>query len=344
MQAVEDRGPGGLEVIVLHIGRGTLGVRRGRLSDAADHLHAAHVLTLGVQDGRMNGLVHDGLAELARIEGRLDDARQAVIDGLARIADTGDDDMIARLCLTGMHVEAAIVDRNAADARRVERGRAHQRGAAARDRRPTRPPAHVVHPRGGVRSRAPSARSRKPTGSRATRPPTRAAAVAAWARLGTPYGEAFARWRHAEALFAAGRRDDAAEELRVGHERAIALGAVPLRDGIEALARRARRLVHRRRHRRARRPERSRRRSGGLTPRELDVLRLVVAGSTNRQIGAALYISEKTASVHVSRILAKLGVSTRGQAAAAARRRGLVDDGATGRARRVIRARGTRRG
>jgi DNA-binding NarL/FixJ family response regulator len=61
----------------------------------------------------------------------------------------------------------------------------------------------------------------------------------------------------------------------------------------------------------------------GLTPRELEVLSLVAAGHTNRQIGAALFMSEKTASVHVSRILAKLDVRTRAQAAAVAARSGL---------------------
>jgi DNA-binding NarL/FixJ family response regulator len=61
----------------------------------------------------------------------------------------------------------------------------------------------------------------------------------------------------------------------------------------------------------------------GLTPRELEVLGLVAAGHTNREIGAALFMSEKTASVHVSRILSKLGVRTRTQAAAVATRAGL---------------------
>ncbi len=60
-----------------------------------------------------------------------------------------------------------------------------------------------------------------------------------------------------------------------------------------------------------------------LTPRELEVLRLVAEGRTNREIGATLYMSEKTASVHVSRILAKLGVASRGEAAAIAHRLGL---------------------
>lgn len=60
--------------------------------------------------------------------------------------------------------------------------------------------------------------------------------------------------------------------------------------------------------------------SFGLTPREQDVHRLVAAGHTNRRIAEELYISPKTASVHVSNILAKLGVTGRGEAAALAHR------------------------
>jgi DNA-binding NarL/FixJ family response regulator len=61
----------------------------------------------------------------------------------------------------------------------------------------------------------------------------------------------------------------------------------------------------------------------GLTAREREVLALVAGGRTNRQIGAELFTSEKTTSVHVSRILAKLDVSTRGEAGAVAHRLGL---------------------
>jgi DNA-binding CsgD family transcriptional regulator len=61
----------------------------------------------------------------------------------------------------------------------------------------------------------------------------------------------------------------------------------------------------------------------GLTRRETEVLELVAAGHTNRQIGQALFITPKTAGLHVSRILAKLGVTGRGQAAAVAHRLGL---------------------
>jgi DNA-binding NarL/FixJ family response regulator len=65
-------------------------------------------------------------------------------------------------------------------------------------------------------------------------------------------------------------------------------------------------------------------RLAGLTAREVEVLQLVADGKSNGEIGAALFISTKTASVHVSNILAKLGVNTRGEAAALAHRRGLV--------------------
>jgi DNA-binding NarL/FixJ family response regulator len=64
----------------------------------------------------------------------------------------------------------------------------------------------------------------------------------------------------------------------------------------------------------------------GLTPRELEVLAHLAAGRTNRQIADALYISPRTAGVHVSRILAKLGATTRGEAAAAGRLAGLVEE------------------
>ena len=63
----------------------------------------------------------------------------------------------------------------------------------------------------------------------------------------------------------------------------------------------------------------------GLTAREFEVLRLVAAGRSNREIAAELFISAKTASVHVSNILGKLGVASRGEAAATAHRLRLFD-------------------
>jgi DNA-binding CsgD family transcriptional regulator len=63
----------------------------------------------------------------------------------------------------------------------------------------------------------------------------------------------------------------------------------------------------------------------GLTPREHEVLCLVAEGRTNREIGETLYMSEKTASVYVSRILAKLDAPSRVEAATLAERLGLLD-------------------
>jgi DNA-binding NarL/FixJ family response regulator len=68
----------------------------------------------------------------------------------------------------------------------------------------------------------------------------------------------------------------------------------------------------------------------GLTPREVDVLRLIAAGRSNRKIADELFISVKTASVHVSNILAKLGVTGRGEAAAVAHRLRLFAEDAVG--------------
>jgi len=63
---------------------------------------------------------------------------------------------------------------------------------------------------------------------------------------------------------------------------------------------------------------------GGLTAREREVLRLIAEGRSNREIGAVLFISAKTASVHVSNILGKLGVASRTEAAAVALREGVA--------------------
>jgi DNA-binding CsgD family transcriptional regulator len=133
---------------------------------------------------------------------------------------------------------------------------------------------------------------------------------------GYVYEEARSRWRLAEALLGAGRRDEAEEAAGAAYAVAARLGAEPLRTAVEALARRGRLNVG------ATPPGEG---AAGLTPRELEVLRLVAAGRSNQQIADALFISRKTASVHVSHILAKLDVATRVEAAAFAHRLGLDD-------------------
>ncbi|GAA4533183.1 LuxR family transcriptional regulator [Nonomuraea ferruginea] len=138
------------------------------------------------------------------------------------------------------------------------------------------------------------------------------AAAAAWERLNRPHNQARALLRAATVAARAGDRDGAAARLATALPRATALGAAPLVAEIEALSRRVGG---------AQRPQEP---SELLTPRELEVLRLVALGRTNRDIAKELFISAKTVSVHVSNILAKLCVTTRGEAAAAAHRLSLL--------------------
>src|SRR5690349_14575853 len=146
-------------------------------------------------------------------------------------------------------------------------------------------------------------------------------AARAWEAVGQPYPLAGALLRAAEAALSAGDRDGATSRLRRAAALAQSLGARPLSDDITLLARRARiPLGPDDGHAIASEPDRL-----GLTAREFEVLRLVAAGRSNREIAAELFISAKTASVHVSNILGKLGVTSRGEAAAAAHRRRLFD-------------------
>jgi DNA-binding NarL/FixJ family response regulator len=138
-----------------------------------------------------------------------------------------------------------------------------------------------------------------------------------------PYQQAYGRWREAEAHFAKrGPRDRAIGALVEAHRLATDLGAEPLRGEIEGVARRARVDLARARQAAERPPKPEA--AFGLTARELEVLDLLVAGLTNREIGARLFISENTAGVHVSNILGKLGASRRMEAAAIAHRLGLI--------------------
>jgi len=149
------------------------------------------------------------------------------------------------------------------------------------------------------------------------------AAAGAWDRVGDPYLLAVALLRAAEAALTAGDRDGAAGRLRRAAELAGRLGARPLLDEITGLVRSARIQPA------ADREGRSAAATAplGLTAREFEVLRLVADGRSNPDIAARLFISAKTVSVHVSNILGKMGVASRGEAAAAAHRLRLFDAG-----------------
>jgi DNA-binding CsgD family transcriptional regulator len=155
---------------------------------------------------------------------------------------------------------------------------------------------------------------------------TRANAPGMWEKVlaefgpGYVYETARTQWRLAEALVEAGRRDEAIPVWRAARDTASRLRAAPLGAALDDLARRARLD-----------PGAANglgRASAGpgplaaLTEREREVLRLIAKGKSNRDIGTALFISPKTASVHVSNILGKLGAASRTEAAAIAYREG----------------------
>src|SRR5262249_31365665 len=146
------------------------------------------------------------------------------------------------------------------------------------------------------------------------------AAARAWEEVGQPHALAVALPGSAEAAPSLGDRDGAVTPLRRAAAPARRRGARPPSGRIDLLARRGRiSLVGD-----GDTPAASPGAVGfpgqelGLTPREFEVLRLVAAGRSNRDIAAELFISAKTANVHVSNILGKLGVSGRGEAAARA--------------------------
>jgi DNA-binding CsgD family transcriptional regulator/tetratricopeptide (TPR) repeat protein len=141
------------------------------------------------------------------------------------------------------------------------------------------------------------------------------------------YRQAEARLRRAEARLATGIAHTATDlveaDLRAALEVGERLGADPLRDAVLAMAERA--------GLRLRGPAPAPSGPDPLTPRERSVLGLVAEGRTNRQIGQSLFISEKTVSVHLSRVMAKLGASSRTEAVSVAYDRGLFGDRALAR-------------
>jgi len=160
------------------------------------------------------------------------------------------------------------------------------------------------------------------------KPTTWLAAAARWEDLSHPYPQAYALWRAAAAFLVHRHKQDAQPVLRAAHDLARKLGAAPLQHQLTLLAERARIVLG------SNVPEAAADPSPaaplGLTSREREVLALLAAGRTNREIAEELFVSGKTAATHVSNILAKLGVRSRGQAAATAHQLGLLGDERTG--------------
>jgi ATP/maltotriose-dependent transcriptional regulator MalT len=271
-----------------------------------------------------------GLAELALWEGRHDQADAAIAEGLRFCAERDPEgiyaDMSSRWYALALRLEAERAEQAAARQVVEEVAEARRRAApvlAALDRLAAASLPQARYPL--VAGYLLLARAEQSRLEGRSDPKRWRAAAAAWERLEYPFDAAYARLREAEALVASGAsRPQAEQVLLSAHQTSVMLGAGPLRREVELLAQRGRlRLDQPVDATAVPKAPSSAAASLGLTPREAQVLALVAEGRTNRQIGQALFITEGTAGVHVSRILAKLGVAGRGEAAAVAHRLGL---------------------
>jgi DNA-binding CsgD family transcriptional regulator len=296
--------------------RADIELGRGDFEAARAHLEAA-LATL--REDRGLGIYDVFLAELALWERRWTEADQAVRDGLARARSRHAAQLRVWFCAKGLRAQAelAALARARRDAGAVGNWLIRAQELIAVARRAAAQASAVTPNAAGwlALAEAEYARARGPA-----RPESWAQAAESWERLGRPPLVAYCRWREAEALVAAGAsRTEAAVPLREADAIAARIGARPLLRELELLAQRARLDIA---------PPQAafpRGKHGpaeilGLTPREAEVLNLLARGYTNREIAAALVISVKTASVHVSHILRKLGAPNRLEAAAIAHR------------------------
>ncbi|HET6869615.1 MAG TPA: AAA family ATPase [Solirubrobacteraceae bacterium] len=284
-----------------HILRASIAVREGRYEAASKDLDAAsRGPGWGSEQSRM--LVAFTRTELARVRGDIDAARGFVRDALGADPLAGGENYRWPLIWLGLRLEA---EAPTAAAERV---------SALAEKALTTPAS--TSPSRTYRALA-AAEHARVTGT----PSLWSEAIDACREEGDPYLIAYTLLRSAEADVLAGAREQAAAALDEAAGVAGRLGAAALLEEAHALARRARLKLE----------------SGapadgdaadladslGLTAREREVLALLAAGRSNPQIAEELFISRKTASVHVSNIISKLNVSSRGEAAALAHRLGL---------------------
>ncbi len=320
LDEVGDRAPTGLVAVIALQFLGQLNAERGRLEASRRSLKAADELLSHPGGSVWVGPLAEGLATVELWSGQ-PGAAAATIDACLEDLDGREHVFYtARLYELGIRACAELVAAAPADGALLEQQNAIADGLLTRLDSLIARLTGTVPPR-VVATRAACVAERSRVGGVAD-PALWAQAQQLWDEYGERYLAACARWRRAEALLGAGgERREAEPLLRDAYAVATELEARPLSEELEALTQRARIEL----------------RNGGgpdsaaptldLTPREIEVLKMVAAGSTNREIATELYISRKTASAHVSHILSKLSVPNRTAAAATARRMGLGGDG-----------------
>ena len=353
--------PAGESTIYLDLVGALVFGARGEQGQARVLIARAEQAAMGDVDFDLFASVMAGVAELAIWEKRLDDARTAVGKGLDRLEGTSDVHLRPPLVALGVRAEADRAELGWASRAREEVGAARRAADTFRDRLP----GPRVGDGDGEQTAQPT-RSGQAYRALANAEYSRLTGehdaalwrdvALRWEEVAMPYPAAYARYRQAEAVLrgAAGRavpervRQEAAGILVAAGDASARAGAALLAREVAALARRARielpepvEAAEALEVEKSRapvpvfdstsaappRPDEVARRSLGLSRRELEVLALIAAGRTNSQIAEELFISPKTAGVHVTHILGKLGVSNRVEAAMVAARLGLAPEG-----------------
>ena len=324
LRDVIDRGPTGLNAAMVFGHLGQLQVDRGQLDDATQALDQADGQVRGSWVAMWLGPPCAARAALELWRGRPQVAASVIARCLERVATDEYAFYTARLYQHGARAYADLAASALGDERAVRRQRSAAAALLSRlDGLIAQQECGIAPLVGASRAACAAEASRVGHAGDAA---LWAEVIERWDALGVCYDAAYARWRRAEALLAAGgERDEIELILRTAHQVTVDLDARPLRAELEALGRRARIAL------------------GGpqsgdpsaalqqaeLTPREIEVLTLLADGLTNRAIAAELFISSKTVSVHVSRILGKLAVPNRAAAAAAASGLGISRSGAS---------------
>jgi DNA-binding CsgD family transcriptional regulator/tetratricopeptide (TPR) repeat protein len=323
--------PTGAAAIDLRLARAKLFVGRGDFVAALDDLDTVEALAVDAIGPRYRVPLLTLRAGLAMWQHRPDYARMAVAEALEDESVHGDIWLLAPLLWHGLRAEAdhaaeAWSRRSAAHA---DETAAHAAELLAQAESLTDLAATSAPPvRDAVAAYLLLCRAEHSRITAESSVETWVAAGAAFERLGQPYPVAYTRWREAEAHLSRRTRSSAATvALQEAYRVAVELGARPFCTEIEELAARARIELADARSPAERSPRPDIDLTDGpaedlpeilrqLTARELDVLHLVAQGRSNREVADELFISQKTVSVHVSHILAKLGVRTRVQATA----------------------------
>lgn len=334
-----DLDPAGRGTVYLAAVRGRLHALRGEGEEATQRFEDADRLAVGDVDPHLAAFVARGRAELFLGSGDPAGALAAVTTGLDGLGGVPDPYAALPLLTLGLQAAADVAE----DARAARDTDALKRGQEAAG--PLGASVLSMEQRRTDQALGPLLDLALAEQDRLDGRADPAAWMSAAERLETlpdPYLSAYARFRAAESeLRSRGVRGGGAQHLAAAHAVATRLGAGPLRRSIEGLALRARVSLSApagepaAQRDSAASPEAASarpaasgtRRVAGLSAREVEVLRLVARGQSNGEIAERLFITRKTAGVHVTHILDKLGVTNRVEAAMVAARLGLAERG-----------------